>query len=108
VPRSIDQTMTLGFETQANFDALYCRTDTYLSQWAHCTLMKMEKWLQDQKDKYEIAIASYEKNLDNAIEHENPEGAERAASALQKAIWYVDEIIPLIEKHMPKPKKTKK
>lgn len=68
----------------------------------------MEQWLHDQKDKYEIAIAEYRKGLDYAIEHENPEGAERAASALQKAVWYVDEIIPLIEKHMPKPKKSKK
>ena len=68
--------------------------------------MDIDKWLQLQKDKYEDAIGSYEKDLVNAIEHENGEGAERAASALHKAIWYVDEILPLIKKHIPKkPKK---
>jgi len=69
--------------------------------------MKIEKWLEEQKDKYEIAIASYEKNLVNAIEHENPDGAERAASTLHKALWYVDEILPMIKSHIPK-KTTKK
>lgn len=70
--------------------------------------MKIEQWIEDQKKKYDLAIADYKNKLIYAIEHENPEGVERAVSALQKAIWYVDEIIPLIEKHMPKSKKSKK
>ena len=68
--------------------------------------MKIDKWIEEQKKKYDIAIKDYTKNLDNAISHENPEGAERAASALNKAEWYVDNILPLIEKHsIKKPKK---
>lgn len=67
--------------------------------------MKMEQWIKEQKKKYEIAIKDYRNKLEIAIEHENPEGAERHASALNKALWYVDEIIPLIEKHMPKKSK---
>lgn len=70
--------------------------------------MKMEQWIKEQKDLYKTAIADYEKGLDRAIEKENPMLTERAASALNKAIWYLDEIIPLIEKHMSKTKKSKK
>ena len=68
--------------------------------------MEITKWLEEQKKKYKIAIADYEDKLDYAISHENPDGIERHASALIKARWYVAEVIPMIEEHLPnKPKK---
>lgn len=67
--------------------------------------MKIKDWLEEEKEKYQVAIPTYEQKLKEAIEKENPEGAQRAASALQKANWYVSEILPLIEKYMSKTKK---
>lgn len=68
--------------------------------------MKIETWLEEQKKKYDIAIKDYKNKLEIAIQHENPDGVERAVSALVKAQWYVDEILPVVKDHLPK--KTKK
>lgn len=67
--------------------------------------MKINQWLEDQKKKYDLAIADYRTKLIYAIEHENPDGVERAVSALVKAQWYVDEILPVVRKYLPKKSK---
>ena len=43
--------------------------------------------------------------LNEAIKAENPEGAEKFASALWKSQWYLDEILPLIRGDLRKPEK---
>ena len=68
--------------------------------------MNIEKWIKEQEKKYEIAIKDYKNKLEIAVQHENHEGVERAVSALVKAQWYIDEILPVVRKHLPK--KTEK
>jgi len=72
--------------------------------------MKVDKWIDEQQKKYEQAVADHKKNLIYAIQHENPEGAERHTSALVKSQWYLDEILPVIKKYFvaDTPKKPKK
>jgi len=83
--------------------------DSYLSQCAHDKSMKVDQWIKEQKKKYEDAVKDHTKQLVRALEHENPEGAEKFATALWKSQWYLDEILPLFEQHAPKPaKKTTK
>lgn len=67
--------------------------------------MKIETWIEEQKKKYDIAIKDYKNKLEIAIQHENPEGVERAVSALVKAQWYLDEILPVVKDHLPKKSK---
>jgi len=68
--------------------------------------MKIETWIEEQTKKYKIALKDYKNKLDIAIQHENPEGVERAVSALVKTQWYLDEILPVVKENLPK--KTKK
>ena len=62
--------------------------------------MNIEKWIKEQTTKYELALKDYQAKLITAIEHENPEGVERAVSALVKTQWYLDEIIPVVKKYL--------
>jgi len=72
------------------------------------TEMKIDIWIGVQKEKYEAALVDYKNRLVVAIKAENPEGVERAATALEKTQWYLDHILPLIEELVPVTKKTKK
>jgi len=64
--------------------------------------MNIEKWIEEQTTKYKLALKDYQKKLEYAIAHENPEGVERAVSAVVKAQWYIDEILPVVRKYLPK------